>query len=229
MDTMENPTMNKKQTAYRATNSHINKTVEAMRAQIKGDDKIVHAFRLYVDKKADANELLRRYLMRIDSVCEGETLSNTHEKGRTWAYTLEAYRSALQETGHDLERVSNCKLKDYKVDYKIVELVKKSASKPASAKGEKVKGLSPAAAKKQQAEQLHDLMPAATQLSASKVKALLKGVDPVSALIFAAHIIESVTGHREAFAAVLNQYTEQHGKTRTLKEEVPQLKAVSNN
>ena len=115
--------MKKSTTAYRATNAHINKTVEAMRAQIKGDDKIVHAFRLYVDKKACPNELLKRYLMRIDSVCDGDTLSNTHEKGRTWAYTLEAYRAALQETKHDLQRVSNCKLKGYKVDYKIIKLI----------------------------------------------------------------------------------------------------------
>jgi len=211
--------MSKQNTAYRPTNAHINGLVTAMREQIKSGDKIVNGFRLYVKKGANPNEVLKRYLMRIDSVCPGETLRNDTETGRVWGYALEAYRDALRETGKDLKRVSNTKLKDYQLDYKI-EVHQPKARKPVKFDEPKaVKTLAPQAAAKVQQNTLHELMPVATQLSTSKIKQMLKGVDPVSSLTLAARIIEAVTGSRESFAATLNQYTEQQaGSKRELRK-----------
>ena len=213
--------MSKTSTTYRPTNAHINNQVAAIQSQIKSGDKIVNGFRLYVKKDANPNEVLKRYLMRIDSVCTGETLRNDTETGRVWGYALEAYRDALREAGKDLQRVSNTKLKNYQVDYKLIVLAPKK-SKPAKLEEPKnKKGVSPQAAAKAQQSTLHELMPAATQLSTSKVKQMLKGVDPVSALTLAARIIEAVTGSRASFQATLNQYTEQHeGSKRELKKAV---------
>lgn len=193
----------------RISNTRLNSIVTTARATATGNEKFINLFRKLVSERADVNDTLKRMLMRIDSVCSGATLKNDTETGHVWGYVLEAYRTAYAETGFKLERVSNAKLKDYKVDYKVVKhtpAARTATPQPAS---------KPAV--KQQAATLHDILPFATGLSTGKLKKALADTDAVSAILLAARIVEAATGQRAAFQAVLNEYTTQKGETRTLK------------
>lgn len=93
--------------------------VTSAKTALTAETKVIDYMRGLVSEEIEPNHIMPLLLARVADKCDGDTLGNQTETGKTWAYIVESYKQAFKETKQILKSDGRADLKNMKTKWSV--------------------------------------------------------------------------------------------------------------